>query len=909
MIRLYDRQVIWSDDLETSIISEHILAGKNMWNEGKDCFKRDISKDTANIQLVPVVDKNKEICCYAYQDNEADRELRMLKELEKTADALRFQEVYPRIQEVTVYGCNELAYYFVRYLKAQQITVKTVGKYWSCFGYEEDGKSDVRDAYRLAVYAEGMMLGGTDLYQTVKRSVSPEFECIDRIYEANVAAGRIKDARGNINDFLGELKGREVVLLGTDCRTQDTYDFLYEHGIDICCFAEWEEAGKNNIRRMLLGKTVESVEKIINSKADAVFIDSGEANGALGTESVELFDYYGFGRNEQFFLIRDYIEVPCTNLLHVLKDKKVLFWGDEQLCSLLIDYLGEAGNINSMYVKLPFEEVVEETDILCVVNPWFDYWGKTLKSNPKVWSIQEALMKKEIVSYTDYFSQMQVLVLADLYRNRGRKKYDLKEICPKGILLGKIPVVSGNVFFRGILDEHPNILKWTYTAINNNLFLYCIRLAGERAENILAAFKKMCQEELAFRIEDEFTCWDEFERRFEELLSLKESFTSQELFVILHIAYAEMLCGYRITDLNQKIIYWEPHHFSRRDIPFMAQWLEDAQMCGQTICIHRDMVIWTGSYYKFFAGKPSARYFVPGGGLTEEVTMKESGCMYWGEFHVRFEDLKLHPQKELRRLCDRVGIPWSDTMLQVTEQGQEKGYDGIYGFDLKPVFHRYEEFLSGFDRFRLSIIGSLYQKKYGYVYERCEEFSRRELQEMFLKEFRFQKELCFGSPKEEKAYFLHMQKVLRKLLWEVRKYTVMDIIEPVLGEVEIGEAIAKKKKRVKAAGWKEWDRLLEFIRRQERLVLYGTGRDCEGLLGHLDEKEQSGLIFSDLKAEYAEMFFHGRKVIAPGELCEKFRDYRILITSSQFYETMQRKLEDMGVAKDRIICNTYQLWM
>lgn len=907
MIRLYDRKTIWSDDLETSITSEYILAGKNLWNEGKEYFKREISEDTANIQMIPVVDKKNEICCYAYQDREADRELRMLKELEKTADALLFQDVYPQIQEVTVYGCNELAYRFVRYLETQQIAVKTVGKYWGCFGYEEDGKSDVHDAYELSVYAEGMMLGGTDLYQTVIRSVSPEFECIDRVYEANVAAGRIKDAEGNLNEFLDRLRGKEIVLLGTDCRTQDTYDFLYEHGIDICCFAEWGKAGKNNIHRTLLGKKVESVEKIINSKADAVFIDSSETNGALGTDSVEIFDYYGFGRNEQFFLIRDYGEIPCTNLFHVLKDKKVFFVGDEQICSLLTDYLGKAGNINSVYVKFPLSEAVEETDIFCVVNPWFDYWGKTLKSNPKVWAFQEALIKQELVSYTEYFSRIQVLVQADLYRGRERKKYDIKGICPKGILLGKIPPVSGNVFFRGILDGHPNILKWTYTAINNNLFLYCIRLAGERAENILRVFKKMCQEELAFRMEDEFTCWDEFERRIKELLSSKEFFTSQELFVILHIAYAEMLCGYKITDLHQKIIYWEPHHFLRSDIPFMAQWLEDADIYGHTICIHRDMVVWTGSNYKFYAGKPSARFFLPGM-LPEEVMAEEPACRYWEEFHVRFEDLKLHPQRELRRLCDRLGIPWSDTMLRVTEQGQERGYEGIYGFDWKPVFNQYEEFLSGFDRVRISMIGSLYQKKYGYLYESCEGFSRRELQEMFLKEFRFQEELSFDSQKEEKAYFLHMQKALRRLLWEVRKHTVMDTVVPVFKKVQIGETIAEKKEKAKFAGWKEWDRLLEFIRKQEKLVLYGTGRDCEGLLEHLDEEEQSGLIFSDLKAEYTEMFFHDRRVVAPGELLEKFTDYRILITSSQYYETMQRKLEDLGVMSDRIVCNKYQLW-
>lgn len=856
-----------------------------------------------------MVNESLEVICYAYQDGEANRELRMLKELLDSREALQFHDIFPEVQNVVVCGCNELAYSFVKYLESQQISVSVTGKYWDLFGYEECGNIDLDGTHKMVVYAEGTAPQTGNLYQTVIRSASPEFECIDRIYEANVLAGKIKDAKGDLDELLREARGKEIVILGTDARAQDTYDLLYEHGIDICCFAEWKDDGNADVCRTLLGRSVVNVNEAVKSKRDTVFIDCSEKNSALGTEIVDIFDYYGYERNKQFFLIQDYTDVPCTNLLHVLKDKKVFFAGDEQLCEMLFEYLRdkEQGDIELAYIELSQCEAMKATDILCVVNPWFDLHALKLEENPKAWYFRETLSKQGIVSYTDYFEQVQALVRVDLYRNRDRKKYAIKGMLPKGILLGRIPAASGNVFFRGILDGHPAILKWGYNVLNNNLFLYCIRLAGEKAENILTVFKKICREEFAFRLEEEFGCWDKFEESADAMLSLKESFTSQELFVIFHIAYDEMLCGYKIMDLDQKIIYWEPHNLMRKNYPFFAQWLEDEHLTGQTVFMHRDSIIWSGSYYKFDRGKQSAFAFVPGA-QTDEGMPDDINYRYWKEFHVRLEDIKLHPERELRKLCRRLGIQWSETMLRTTNNGQAWEYDGIFGFDLKPVFNKYEEFLSEFDRFRISIISSPYQKKYGYTYEDCMKFSRKELQEMFLKEFRFQMELRFRNKRHKVAYFLRIHNLFMKQLWRVRRHILMDDIVPEFGEVEIGEAVTRKRKRAEMIDQKELDRLLTFVRQEERLVLYGTGRDCEGLLDHLEEAELARLIFSDLKAEYTEKVFHDRQVIAPRELNERYRDYKILITSSQFYESMQQRLEDMGVAKERITCNRFQLW-
>lgn len=111
-------------------------------------------------------------------------------------------------------------------------------------------------------------------------------------------------------------------------------------------------------------------------------------------------------------------------------------------------------------------------------------------------------------------------------------------------------------------------------------------------------------------------------------------------------------------------------------------------------------------------------------------------------FVIKFEDLKCNPRETLEQVCDQWGMEWSDTLLQTTRNGTEDVYHNIMtdtiGFDLKPVYNMYENFFSEFDRLRLMIVDAPWRKKYGYPYVELEQFTRKELQEMFLKEFRFE---------------------------------------------------------------------------------------------------------------------------------------------------------------------------
>lgn len=330
------------------------------------------------------------------------------------------------------------------------------------------------------------------------------------------------------------------------------------------------------------------------------------------------------------------------------------------------------------------------------------------------------------------------------------------------------------------MDGHPEILVLPSIDFNNNLFWYCLRLSEYSSDEIVQNFWEMYDEESGDR-ERDFPDQGKFESSLGRFLQMKQSFTSQELFVMLHIAYAEMLGEKETLDIRKFIIYWEPHHVARFDFPFLADWLKDRKINGQTIELRRNNVVRTGSA----CARVAAHHLMSSEPF---YTMFLDGTV-WGEqpenesvFKMRFEDIKLHPMEMLSIVCKRMDIAWSDRMLKTTSCGQVSSYRGSTDFDLKPVFNKYDEFLSEFDRFRISIACSPYLKRYGYTYENCLKFSRREIQEMFLKPFLFESNELFKTDNKTR---MDVQEWIKWQLWEVRKHMVLDDIRPEFGQVEI----------------------------------------------------------------------------------------------------------------------------
>lgn len=288
--------LLGNDDIYESIQKEYIVLDEMAWENGRRFFARHRTVFGEAVQL-PVLDRERRLICFAYQDQEADRELRMLRELEECEGALTFCDLNPEYAGVTIHGFNEIAYYMVKYLTGLGMAVNVEGELWKEFGTWE--KHEIMAHKSCEIWAEGVWQKNSDLQHERLRSVSPEFECVDKIYEANIKAGKITDAEGGADALLQKLKNKnEIIVIGTDAESQDAYDFLLSNGIDICAFLEKERAGE---KRRLFGKPVLRKIEILNRFANAVFIECHSKYSAWGFGEADHYDYEGYRRNDRYF--------------------------------------------------------------------------------------------------------------------------------------------------------------------------------------------------------------------------------------------------------------------------------------------------------------------------------------------------------------------------------------------------------------------------------------------------------------------------------------------------------------------------------------------------------------------------------------------------------------------------------
>ena len=780
----YEGYITWSallrnDDIYEGIEKDYVILDEMVWENGRRYFARRIPGLGEIVQL-PVLNRERQLVCFAYQDEEADRELRMLKELEECENAVTFCDLNPNYDMVTIHGFNEIAYYMAEYLADLGIGVNVEGELWEAFGSWE---KHVAMAYRnYEIWAEGVWQKNSDIYYERLRSVSPEFECVDKIYEANIKAGNITDAEGNWSLLLDKLRDeKEIVVIGTDSESQDAYDWLLGNGIDICAFLTKDRMDRG---RRIFGRPVLEKTEILKQFKNPIFIECHSKYSAWGFGEVDGYDCNGYRRNQRYFLLRDYVETAESNLCHVLKEKKTLLVGDAALCRRVWRWL-EQCQMNTRKIgywdileedgagleRLEIQSIkgseAEEFDFVMLVVPEYDskfyVLGRTIEKREEY---IRRLKEWEVFDYTDYFSSTSQLARMGI----DEEKRIREELCPSGFLLGAIPWYSGNILIRQSLAGHPQILMIEeYGFFNDNLYSLCVRLAEKRSEDILSDFWRIYREEAKEGLwKKELPDQEKFNQKMEELLKLGECFTSQELFVMFHIAYGAMY-GREIKNLKEMIIYWEPHLWDRNILKRWSYWLGHSGLNGFVLNTVRNRYIRIGSAINAWIGKDS---------LWERMLMREipeDGTIYegWEECTIKFEDLKKEPRKILTTLCEWLHIAFDESLMKTTVHGKEAFYKEITGFDLKPVYNLYEEYLNSFDRMRICLLHSIFQKRNGYPFVSVLGFSRRELQEMFLKEFYWERRPETVAAKDERSVW-DVQKTVRKRLWQIRYNEVMN---------------------------------------------------------------------------------------------------------------------------------------
>lgn len=767
------------------VIKDHLVMDENIWSNGRLLFKKYAIQDKKLI-YVPVVDKLNQLICFAWQDREANRELRMLDELVECGGMLSFKEVYSDYDCVTIYGCNELAYYFAKYLKGCGIIVNVIGDWWENFFIQK--WEAVPDDRNYLVYSEGVKRKKNDAEKY--ESVSAEFECIDHIYEENIYIGMIKDAEGDLVTFLEKLRKNPIAILGVGEEAQNAYDIFLSYGVDIDCFVSEEKGTKK-----LFGEKIVSLVEAEKISDKIIFVDPKLKYSAWGFGETDYYHYMGYKRNERFFMLQDYTEIHSNGLLNVLdytirqNGGNLVLLGDIWLCVKASQIFREKNK--RLYEKVVYADVlndqieekelnridvedITDTDLCLLLIP--EFYGN-MDDPQKVKCIGRRkerylnkLRKLNITNVFDY--SLNNIFVMDWETREKNLEFEIG-----GVLIGAINGFSGNMFFRGLLDNHPKLLMLDLGSLNNNLFMLCIRLSIKKSDEILLSFWRLCEEQKGMpddNFESNFPQKELFNHYMREMLVKKEQFTSQELFVIIHIAYAKMW-GKEVGDLSDMLIYWEPHHVPRNKCEDYAIWLCTIGKYKYIINIVRNAYVRAGSYLKLI-NRLNVRFCSTG--VFEQIlgypNEEKKDYAGWERIVLRFEDIKCSPKEVLKVFSDKVNVAWADTLLETTLHGEVSSLWGVTGFDLKPVYCIYEEYFSSFDRFRISLITAPWQKRYGYPYVNNMDFSRRELQEIFSKDFRFENEKGYRSSNEKERIKKEVKRIVDDYLQMNRREEIME---------------------------------------------------------------------------------------------------------------------------------------
>lgn len=771
-----------------AIRTEYLVMDSDIWRNAREYFKYE-----SMFGFLPVLDQDNQLLCFAYDDSEANREIRMLRELTEKPEALQFTDIYPEYRCVKIYDFNELAYFFAQYLKKAGIPVEVTGAMWQNYFEGQDCIAPDYECYKI--YAEGINGKKNHWKENLLRSVSAEFECVDKIYEENVRAGIIKDVDGNCENLIAKLKEMEAVaILGTDMEAQDVYDWLQQMEVEVECFII---NGRGIHKEKILGKPVLNCwEAMSRYGRKMAFINCYERNSAFGGggSGLDSFDYWGYERNKMFFCLKDYTQLPGNNLKFVLSDQKIVLAGDYYLCERLADHLkcNCYGQGKICYLALPGDveingtlNIIDESklrsDMLCLIVAPQYIFGKetdiTLKDQ-----IKNALNSNKVFMYSDYFSNVESFV--NFEKNR-ENKYPHEDLRIKRIALGSTQVCCGNFFFKGLLDGHPQIALLDYADyLSSNLFWLCIRLAGRSGDEVISLFDLLYKTECAAGKLEDYK-YEKYLEGVKSLLNKADRYTSQELFVVFHMAYVYMSAenDLKLEDIKNKVIYWEPHCFSRSSLENCTKWLETEKVPCEITEVVRNAWASRGSRIKGLL-KLNWRSRNQDEYSSYSVAL---GCTELPEDGnnerriIRFEDLKCEPEKELQKLCSGWGISWSDTLMSTTRLGEifvyNNGEKDVTNFDLTPVYNTYEEYFSEFDRFRIALINFPYQKAYGYPCVDPLLFSRRDLQEMFLKDFRFGEKIKFNGKESQLAFYIQLQHNVRQTLWRARMISWMANLE------------------------------------------------------------------------------------------------------------------------------------
>ncbi len=332
-------------------------------------------------------------------------------------------------------------------------------------------------------------------------------------------------------------------------------------------------------------------------------------------------------------------------------------------------------------------------------------------------------------------------------------------INPKKVLVFTSCSHAGKFFFCSLLDGHPNVLGVNPTKLTGSI-MHIVKEAQKSGSAGMIDYiyreVKTCftndnwKKYSAENTDKSFIDWvDDFGINLREQLSDKDIFSDKGIFLAIYWALYVTFYGKYKYDL-EPIIFMDVHDDQNKTDEYI-KWLDEMGFEVVLLKAIRSPYIKLGSYIKITKDQ----------GLKPENVLRHmhylSREVYstvekdYPVIRYRFEDLKLEPRVVLQRICDSMGIPWDDRLLEASLLGKPTTFvshgEKVKGFALKQVYYTYEEYFDSLDRMKLDILFSRVNEAYDYPYMKRERLplDDEEIVKLFLVPFKFEKYIYFAD--------------------------------------------------------------------------------------------------------------------------------------------------------------------
>lgn len=718
------------DLIENAIVKEFAYLNENVWKGAYNYLKRNRTK------YVPIIDMEGKLVFFAYNDDRSNKTLRYIKELRKCKEALEDIVEWVAWEGLNIIGLNEITYEVYLLLKDINKQVALSGDGWRNIVSEVE--DELCESYKCLIAEEKML-------DICKYDFIFDWHCKCRL-----------NARMCENS-LGKniiLRGKEVIV---DCTLKNVEKICNEllllganiRGLHI------EEINESKIWGYPVLQEQECLELC---KTNKMLISEQESNlfEKLYYEGQEL------GRDIILFSHIKNIEEVKINVL--LRNKRIGLVGNKCLCQILFKYFIDVLKLkqeNIFFLNILSEDIentnlkkiekdIEDTRIFDEEIQYFIVEKSTMKDfgiGSRVSVIRKSMQEAGLKNISDYYLSNFEYLNEVIERKKLNKTYnkEKKSVDIVRIVLGCTKSYSGNYFISELLDGHPDAMSIPHSFFHNLLWYYSLYLlemsevddmAGNLKKIYLEDLEEIGQENEFFSL---FSDWDKFSRGLLEVLHTKKEISVYTIFVSVHVAYYYMNHGYYHTK-REPWIYWEPHRIREKSkLLYIYDWFERYFEHFVLLKIVRDPIRSLGSSIRDMMNCNLMRHLSIWQWATEEIYLdrfEKNICV------VRFEDIKLYPERVMRFLCDRIGIIWSESMMHTTINGESTTYDnGAYvvkDFDLKPVYNKYTEYFTEFDMSRLELLFYNIRNAYGYDTGKAPVVSSYQLCQWFEIPFKFE---------------------------------------------------------------------------------------------------------------------------------------------------------------------------